>query len=72
MRLYKIWMIGDFGDTDTAQRWTATKADIARIKREMKADCHNASSWPEPGVEIVDFKPSKAGILEMLTKHANK
>lgn len=69
MKVYKISMTGDFGDTDSAARWTSRKSDIPALKRELRAMCMD-DSQPDPQAEAIVFKPTVDGIVDMLNSFA--
>lgn len=72
MRLYKISLDGDFGDSDGRSAWTNNKRAIAGIMRALKAAVADPMSRPAPTVETVDFRPTVDGILEMLNQYAGR
>lgn len=65
MRLYRVtWADNDEG---TCVRWAASKAEGRRVLAEAHRTAkYNGTVMSCPLVEAVEFKPTKAGFLEVL------
>lgn len=70
MKIYKVSMVGDFGDAPKRTIWTSRKTDLPSIKRRLKEECFNAETASEPFIEEVDIKTTKKDLLEFLNLHA--
>ena len=71
-RIYKISMDGDFGDADSRAAWTVRKADIPRLKRQIREACHNHDGRAAGRVEEIEFSLTKAGVIALLNAAATR
>ena len=72
MRLYLVNLDADFGDADGRSAWTADKAEISTIERQLINACFDSETRTSCTVDTVDFDPTQAGILEMLNRYATR
>lgn len=72
MKLYKIKMNGDFGDSDGRSMWASSKRQAQKLWHSVRADCLDGASQPDPEIIEVNFEPTRTGLLEMLNKHADR
>lgn len=72
MRLYLVSLDADFGDADGRSAWTADKSEIPALCRQLIASCFDPETRTQCAVDTVEFEPTRAGILEMLNRHATR
>jgi hypothetical protein len=72
MKLYRVSMAGDFGDTGGRAMWASKKSDVPALKREISEERVDANEHCEADVEIVEFENTKTGILALLNRYADQ
>lgn len=72
MKIYRLHMNGDFGDTDSKAIWFINKAAAPRLKRQLVDACVDAESRPEPELEQFDVSSDKRGLVDFLNKHCSR
>lgn len=70
MRVYKISMDGDFGAFDGISEWASSMREAKASAKSIEESCSDPLARAGARITPIDFTPTRAGILEMLNKHA--
>lgn len=66
MKVYRVSMDGDFGDRSSKSIWFSRASDRGRYSRELKGQCHDGDSRPDPRFEQFDIPTDKVGLIGFL------
>tara|TARA_R100001086_G_C11701751_1_gene221564 strand:- start:174 stop:389 length:216 start_codon:yes stop_codon:yes gene_type:complete len=71
MKIYRLKMMGDFGNEETKAVWFTRKADASKIAWELK-DILGDDGFPDPALEEFNVSSKKSELVAFLNLYCDK